>query len=135
MKYYLLKTEPGEYSYDDLEGEPKAVWSGVTSAPALLQLRSMNKGDKAFIYHTGTEKRIIGTATILSAAYPDPKGNDPRHVVVDVKADARLPKPVTLTQVKGTKVLADMPLVTNGRLSVQPVTEKQWNLIINLSTQ
>jgi predicted RNA-binding protein with PUA-like domain len=133
MKYFLLKTEPSEYSFADLVREKRAVWSGVTAAPALIHLRSMKKGDKAFIYHTGAEKQIVGIATISSDPYPDPKGASEKLVVVDIAAGEKLNTPVTLATVKSTKALASMPLVRIGRLSVQPVTKQEWDLIISLS--
>jgi predicted RNA-binding protein with PUA-like domain len=133
MNYFLLKTEPSEYSFEDLIKEKRAVWSGIAAAPALLHLRSMSKGDSAFIYHTGNEKQIVGIATIVSAPYPDPKADDAKLVVVDIRAAERLKRPVTLAEVKKTKALADMPLVRIGRLSVQPVTREQWDIIISLS--
>lgn len=133
MQKFLLKTEPSEYSFDDLLRDKKTTWSGVSAAPALQNIRSMKKGDQAFIYHTGTEKQIVGIATILSDPYPDPKASEDKLVVVDVQAQQKLKYPVTLATVKGRKELASMPLVRIGRLSVQPVTEKEWDIIISLS--
>ncbi|MFZ4619179.1 MAG: EVE domain-containing protein [Bacteroidota bacterium] len=133
MNYFLIKTEPGTYSYTDLIKEKRTVWSGVAAAPALIHLRAMRKGDLAFFYHTGSEKQIVGIATIASDPYPDPTVDDPRLVVVDIKPQETLKNPVTLSLVKNTKELAAMPLVRIGRLSVQPVTEKEWKTIISLS--
>lgn len=133
MANFLLKTEPNEYSFDDLLKDKKTVWSGISAAPALKNLRSMKKGDRVFIYHTGDERQIVGIAKIVSDPYPDPKANDEKLVVVDIQADQKISNPVTLAIIKTTKELASMPLVRIGRLSVQPVTEKEWNIIISLS--
>ena len=133
MQNFLLKTEPTEYSFDDLVREKKAVWSGVSAPPALKNIRSMKKGDRAFIYHTGDEKQIVGIAKIISNPYPDPKAKNEKLVVVDIQAEQKLNNPVTLAVVKSTKELASMPLVRIGRLSVQPVTDKEWDIIISLS--
>lgn len=133
MNYYLIKSEPDTYSFADLKDERRTVWSGIAAAPALIHLRTMRKGDLAFFYHTGKEKQIVGTVKIVSDPYPDPNETDPRLVVVDVQAQETLEKPVTLAAVKGIKELASMALVRIGRLSVQPVTEKEWKTIISLS--
>jgi len=131
MQNFLLKTEPTEYSFDDLVRDKKTVWSGVSAAPALKNIRAMKKGDRVFIYHTGDEKQIVGIAKIISNPYPDPK--DEKLVVVDIQAEEKLKHPVTLATVKSKKELASMPLVRIGRLSVQPVTDKEWGIIISLS--
>lgn len=133
MQNFLLKTEPTEYSFDDLLHDKKTVWSGVSAAPALKNIRSMKKGDRAFIYHTGDEKRIVGIAKIISDPYPDPKEKEEKLVVIDIQAEQKLNHPVTLATVKSIKELASMPLVRIGRLSVQPVTDKEWDIIISLS--
>ncbi|MDP1677909.1 MAG: EVE domain-containing protein [Bacteroidota bacterium] len=133
MQKFLLKTEPSEYSFDDLVQDKKTMWSGVSAAPALKNIRSMKNGDYAFIYHTGDEKQIVGVAKIISDPYRDPKAKDEKLVVVDIQAEQKLHHPVTLAVVKSTKELASMPLVRISRLSVQPVTEKEWNIIISMS--
>lgn len=133
MKHFLVKTEPSEYSYDDLVREKRTVWSGIAAAPALLHLRTMKKGDTAFVYHTGKEKQIVGIATIVSDPYPDPNENNEKLVVAEIQAKEKLKNPVTLAQAKNAKSLAGMALVRIGRLSVQPVTEKEWDIIISLS--
>ena len=135
MNYFLLKTEPSEYSFDDLVKDGRTVWSGVAAAPALIHLRAMQKGDRAFIYHTGKEKQIVGIAAITAGPYPDPNENDPKLVVVEIKAEQRLPHPVPLSLIKSTKALASMPLVRIGRLSVQPVTANEWETITTLSKE
>ncbi len=131
--YWLLKTEPGTYAYADLERQAPAVWDGVTNALALKHLRSMKKGDLAFIYHTGDEKQIVGIASVVSDPYPDPKQKNERLVVVNVKARERLKRPVTLTEIKARKEFAHFDLVRMARLSVMPVIEKHWDRILMLA--
>lgn len=126
---WLLKTEPGSYSYDDLEREGRAVWDGVTNPVALKNLRAMKAGDRAFVYHTGDERAVVGRAEVVKAAYPDPKAGSDRLVVVDLKGAGRLPRPVTLDEIKKLPVFADSPLVRQGRLSVVPLTPAQVKAI------
>jgi predicted RNA-binding protein with PUA-like domain len=133
MQNFLLKTEPTQYSFDDLLRDKKTVWSGVSAAPALKNIRSMKKGDRAFIYHTGDEKQIVGIAKIISDPYPDPNDKNKKLIVIDIQAERKLVHPVTLVDVKENKDLAAMPLVRIGRLSVQPVTEREWDIIISQS--
>jgi len=133
MAYWLLKTEPGTYSYDDLERERKTVWNGVSNNLALKNIRSMSKGDLAFIYHTGDEKSIVGIAEIVSSSYPDPKAKDPRLVVVDLQPKERLRKAVTLAEVKANRNFADFALVRIGRLSVMPVSAAHWKALLAMS--
>jgi len=133
MAYWLLKTEPSVYSYDDLVSEKKTVWNGVSNNLALKHLRGMNPGDLAFIYHTGEEKSIVGIAEIVSPPYPDPKGGDPRLVVVDLKPKGRLSNSVPLSEVKTRKDLAAFPLVRLPRLSVMPVAAGEWKLLLSMS--
>jgi predicted RNA-binding protein with PUA-like domain len=126
---WLLKTEPGTYSYDDLEREGRAVWDGVTNPVALKNLRAMKAGDRAFVYHTGDERAVVGRAEVVKTAYPDPRGDNDRLVVVDLKAAGRLARPVTLDEIKKLPVFADSPLVRQGRLSVVPLTAAQVTAI------
>jgi len=128
MAYWLLKTEPDCYSFADLERDKKTVWDGVTNNLALKYLREMKKGDLALIYHTGDEKAAVGIAEGTSDPYVDPKLNDPKLAVVDVKPKERLKKPVTLAEVKANAALQDFLLVRMSRLSVMPVTAGQWKL-------
>ena len=131
--YWLLKTEPSVYSYADLERDKRTVWDGVANPLALKHLRAMKKGDLAFVYHTGDEKQIVGIAEVVSDAYPDPKQNDARLVVVGLKPHKRLFKPVTLAEVKARKEFADFELVRMGRLSVMPVSMARWQRICALA--
>jgi predicted RNA-binding protein with PUA-like domain len=131
--YWLLKTEPSTYSYVDLERDKRTVWDGVTNPLALKHLRAMKKGDLAFIYHTGAEKQIVGIARVVSDAYPDPRQKDTKLVVVDLKPCEKLPKPVSLADVKARREFADFDLVRIGRLSVMPVSGARWRLICRLA--
>ena len=131
---WLLKTEPGTYSYDDLERERVTTWDGVTNPVALRNLRAMRKGDAAFVYHTGDEKAVVGVAEVTRPAYPDPEKDDERLVVVDLRARRRLPRPVSLAEIKTLRVFADSPLVRQGRLSVVPLTAAQWKAIEETTT-
>lgn len=131
--YWLVKTEPSTYSYDDLERAQTAVWDGVKNPVALRNLRSMHPGDQVLVYHTGDEKAVVGWATVVSAPYADPKKKDTKLIVIDLRAHRRLPRPVTLAQIKSDKTFADLPIVRQGRLSVSPVTGPQWNRLLTLA--
>lgn len=126
---WLLKTEPSTYSYADLEREGRAVWDGVANAVALRNMRAMAEGDLCFIYHTGDEKQIIGIAKVTKAAYPDPKADNPRMVVIDLAPVKKLARPVTLAEVKADPRYADWELVRQARLSVMPVTAERWGWV------
>ena len=126
MAYWLFKTEPDCYSYADLENDGRTLWDGVANNLALKYMREVHKGDLALVYHTGDEKAAVGICEVVSEPYVDPKLNDPKMVVFDVKPKKNLSKPVTLAQVKAEKALADFLLVKNSRLSVMPVTDQQW---------
>ncbi|HEY7027402.1 MAG TPA: EVE domain-containing protein [Gemmatimonadales bacterium] len=129
---WLLKTEPTTYSYDQLEKEGRTTWDGVRNNLALTHLRAMKAGDRVLIYHTGAEKAVIGLAKVAQAAYPDPKQDDPKLVVVDVVPERRLERPVTLAEVKAEASLKDLALVRMGRLSVMPVTPAQWKRLLEM---
>lgn len=122
--YYLLKTEPTEYSFADLQKDKSTVWDGVTNPVAVRNLREMPKGAKLVIYHTGDEKRAVGTATVVSVEISDLK--TPR---VTIQAGKALPNGPTLADMKANKLFADSPLVKIGRLSVVPLTEAQYRAI------
>jgi len=128
--YWLLKTEPNDYSYADLERDGATVWDGVSSNAALKHMRAIQAGDLALIYHTGDERQAVGLATVTSAAYADPNAGDARLVVVDVKPLRRLAQPVSLAAVKREPAFADFALVREGRLSVVPVTQAQWERLM-----
>ncbi len=131
MNYWLVKTEPDSYSWDDLVKDKKTVWDGVRNFQARSNLKKMAKGDVVLIYHTGGEKAVIGEALIAKAAYPDPK--DAEWSVVELAANKRLKKPVSLAQIKSDKRLSDMVLVRAPRLSVQPVKASEYKVITGLS--
>jgi predicted RNA-binding protein with PUA-like domain len=133
MAYWLLKTEPDVYSYDDLVREGRTVWDGVANTVALKHLRAMAPGELALIYHTGTERRAVGLAEVTSAAYPDPRQTDPKLVVVDVRALTPLATPVSLAMIKVDPFFADFALVRQGRLSVVPVNAEQWARLLALA--
>jgi predicted RNA-binding protein with PUA-like domain len=122
---WLLKTEPGSYSFADLVRERTAVWDGVTNPVALRNMRSMRAGDRVVIYHTGDEKSAVGLGKVARTAYPDPKRGDDRLVVVEIEAGAPLPRPVTLAELKAERAFAGSPLARQGRLSVVPLTRLQ----------
>jgi predicted RNA-binding protein with PUA-like domain len=126
---WLLKTEPSDFSYDDLEKEGRAVWDGVTNPVALRNLRAMKAGDRVLVYHTGDEKAVVGRAEVVRAAHPDPKAKDGRLVVVDIEPRGRVKKTVTLAEIKAMAVFAESPLVRQGRLSVVPLTAAQWKAV------
>lgn len=121
MAAYLLKTEPSVYSFADLQREVETVWDGVTNPAALKFLRGMEPGDRLVIYHTGDEKTAVGTARVLSV---DPSNT--KAPVVGIKAGKPVKEPRTLAAIKANKLFADSPLVSQGRLSVVPLTEAQW---------
>src|SRR5213080_3897755 len=100
--YWIVKTEPSTYSFDDLARQKTAVWDGVKNNLALKHLRSMRPGDQVLVYHTGDEKAVVGVAEVTRAAYPDPKQKDPKLAVVDLKARERLPRAVPLAEIRGT---------------------------------
>jgi predicted RNA-binding protein with PUA-like domain len=130
--HWLLKTEPGTYSYDQLERDGKTAWDGVRNSVALMHLRAMKPGDQLLIYHTGAVKAVVGLARVAGKPYPDPKEHDPRLVVVEVVPAGRLKAPVPLATIKADPGFADLPLVRMPRLSVMPVSAEQWNRIVAL---
>ena len=132
-KRWLLKTEPDDYAYADLERDGRTVWDGLGNALALIHLRTCAPGDLAFIYHTGKERAIVGIATVVSEPYPDPWRDDPKRTVVDVEAVRALPRPVTLKEIKADARFAAWQLVTHGRLGCMPVTAAHWTAVERLA--
>ena len=135
MAYWLLKTEPEEFSWDDQvkRGAKGEVWSGVRNFAARKHLQTMKKGDRAFFYHTGEEKQIVGIAEVLREHYPDPTAEKGEPwVVVDTIAVEPFRKPVTLAAIKAEPKLKDMALVKYARLSVQPVTAEEWKIVCKM---
>jgi predicted RNA-binding protein with PUA-like domain len=135
MAYWLFKEEPDHYSLEDLFRDKRAVWAGVENNLALKHLRSVQKGDRVFYYHTGKEKAVVGVMEVVKGPYPDPEHDDARFVVVDVKPICRLDRPVSLAEIKSNPKFAEFALVRISRLSVMPVTDKQWAEIERLSRQ
>lgn len=135
MAIWLLKTEPGVYSYDDLERDGSTMWDGVTNNAALKNIRAMQDGDLAIIYHTGDEKCAVGLADVVRGYYVNPEHDDPKLAVCDVRAKERLKKPVTLAQVKAREDLKDWDLVRQARLSVVPVSDEQFKALCEMSEE
>ena len=132
MNYWLLKSDPDDYSYDDLAKDGKAVWDGVSNNFALQHLRKIKKGDLLLIYHTGDEKAIVGLAVAASNPYPDPNGDNEKLTVIDIKAKKRVKRALTLSEIKQLPEFTDFPLVRLPRLSVMPVSEHEYKRIIEL---
>jgi predicted RNA-binding protein with PUA-like domain len=131
MAYWLLKTEPDSYSWDDQvkKGAKGDAWTGVRNFRARTHIAAMKKGDLAFFYHTGDEKQVVGIVEVIREAYPDPTDKDGVFKAVDIKAVKPLKAPVTLAAVKADKRLKDMVLAKQPRLSVQPVTAEEWKIV------
>jgi predicted RNA-binding protein with PUA-like domain len=130
---WLFKSEPSCYSYADLVRDKSTVWDGITNAQARIHLRSVEKGDLIFFYHTGEEKQIVGIGEIIREAFPDPTAKkDEGWVAVQTSADKPFPKPVTLAAVKAEPKLKEIALVKYGRLSVQPVTADEWKFVCKM---
>lgn len=130
---WLFKEEPTHYSFDDFARDKKTVWSGVKNPLAQKHLRSVKKGDRIFYYHTGNEKAVVGIARAATDAYPDPGDKSGKSHVVDVVPEKKLSRPVTLAEIKAKPVFSDFPLVRISRLSVMPVTDKEWSEIEKMS--
>ncbi len=133
MAHWLLKTEPDCYAWDDLARDKSAVWDGVANALALKHIRTMKKGDAALIYHTGDERAAIGIAEIRSDPYADPKEDDEKLAVVDIKPKKKLTSPVSLADIKADPAFTGFDLLRISRLSVVPVPDKMWERILELS--
>ncbi len=130
---WLLKTEPSTYSFAQLQREQRTVWDGITNALALKHLAQVRKGDALLIYHTGGEKAVVGTATALSAAYPDPTQGDPKRLVIDLAPAAPLTRPVSLAEIKADPALRTWDLVRLPRLSVVAVSPAQRQAVMRLA--
>lgn len=133
MAYWLIKSEPSTYSWDQLVKDKQTFWDGVRNYAARNNLKAMKKGDELFFYHSNEGVEIVGIAKVAKEFYQDPTTDDSTWVVVDVKPVRKLKNPVSLARIKADKRLADMALVRLGRLSVQPVTEKEWQMVLELA--
>jgi predicted RNA-binding protein with PUA-like domain len=133
MHYWLLKSEPSAYSWDQLVKDGRTNWSGVRNFQAAANLKAMKAGDRAFFYHSGEGLEIVGVVEIVKEAYPDPSDKEGRFVQVDVKPLQAVKTPVTLKAIKAEKSLADFKLVRQGRLSVVPVSPEEWRHIAKMA--
>lgn len=133
MAYWLAKSEPTTYSWDDFVKEKQTCWSGVRNYAARLHLRAMKKGDEVLFYHSNEGTNIVGIAKVIKEAYQDPTTTDERWVAVDLKPVRKIKSPVTLEIIKKDKRLTNMALVRLGRLSVQPVTDEEWSVVMELA--
>ena len=133
MNYWLVKSEPSAYSWDQLVKDGSTVWSGVRNYAARIHLKAMKKSDHVFFYHSNEGVEIVGIATVTKEFYQDPTTDDANLVAVDLKPFKKLKKPVSLTQIKADKRLKEMALVRISRLSVSPVTQKEYDVIMEMS--
>lgn len=133
MAYWLVKSEPSAYSWEQLVKEKQTCWSGVRNYAARINLRAMKKGDQVLYYHSNEGVQIVGIAQVVKEAYQDPTTPDDRWVAVDIKAVKALKKPVPLTELKADKRFTNMDLVRLGRLSVQTVKPEEWELIMKMA--
>lgn len=133
MAYWLVKSEPSVYGWDEFVKDKQTFWSGVRNYAARINLKAMKKGDEVLFYHSNEGMEIVGIAKITKEFYQDPTTEDTNWVAVDLKPVKKLKNTVILSQIKADKRLQEMALVRLGRLSVQPVTEKEWKIIMELS--
>ena len=133
MAIWLLKTEPSVYSYDDLVRDGETMWDGVTNNAALCNIRKMQTGDLAVIYHTGDERAAVGIAEVSRGAYVNPDYANPKLAVCNVRAKSRLNRSVTLAEFKAHPQLQDWDLVRQARLSVVPLNDEQWKILCQLA--
>ena len=133
MRYWLLKSEPDAWSWDNQVKEGASMWDGVRNYQARNNLKEMKKNDLCFFYHSVTERSIVGIVKVVKEYYPDPTDKTERFVVVDVKATKKLKNPVSLDQIKENNKLKDIALVKQSRLSVMPLKKTEWDIIIKMS--
>lgn len=133
MGRWLVKTEPDDYSFQDLQKAGRDVWDGVRNHAALKHMRAMKVGDEVFVYHTGNVRSIVGLARVVAEAYPDPQADDEKWVVVDLEAVTPLPRPVSLAEIKADPAFSDWELVRISRLSVMPVPDPLWERILTMA--
>lgn len=133
MRYWLLKTEPTTYSWDDLSRDGRTVWDGVRNAQARNNLRAMQPGDQVLIYHSGDERAVVGLAEVVGQPYADPTVDDPRAVVIDIRAVQPAARRVPLATIKQEPAFAEFALVRHSRLSVMPVDDETWGHLLELA--
>jgi predicted RNA-binding protein with PUA-like domain len=133
MAYWLVKSEPNKYSWEQFEKDGKTFWDGVRNYAARNNLRAMKKGDEVLFYHSNEGLEIVGIAKVIKEHYQDPTTNEEAWIVVDLKPEKKLKKPVPLTEIKKDKRLAGMDLLRLGRLSVQSVKENEWKVIMEMA--
>jgi len=133
MNYWLIKTEPGAYSWNDLVNDKETYWDGVRNYQARNNLKAMKKGDLCLYYHSVNEKSVVGVAKVIKEHYQDPTTDDDRWVAVDVKPELEIKRPVTLEQIRADSRLENMVLVRNSRLSVQPVRREEFDIVVGMS--
>ncbi len=133
VAYWLVKSEPGAWSWDDHVKKGVEHWDGVRNYQAANNMKAMKVGDRAFFYHSVNEKAVVGTLEVVKEAYPDPTDASGRFVMVDFKALEPVERPVTLAEIKTEPGLEEIALVRQSRLSVMPLTEKEWKIIIDMS--
>ena len=133
MNFWLVKSEPIKYSWVQFVKDKRTVWDGVRNYAARIHLRAMKKGDNIFFYHSNEGMNIVGVAKLMKEAYQDPTTTDEAWVAVDIAPVKSLKKPVSLAEIKGDKRLTDMALIKLSRLSVQPVSEKEWAIVMELA--
>jgi len=134
MKYWLIKTEPGAYSWDDLVREKRTVWDGIKNPLALGNMKQARAGDRILVYHSGSERRAVGIARVVKGAYLDPNVDDAKRFVVDIAALEPLGKPVTLDRIKADPVFEGWDLLRLGRLSFVPVPATMWRRVLELAS-
>ena len=133
MAHWLLKSEPSSYSWDQLVKDKHTSWTGVRNFQALANLKAMKAGDRCFFYHSGEGKEIVGIAEVVKAAYPDPTDKERKAVAVDVKAVEPVKQPVTLAAIKADPKFKEFKLVRQSRLSVVPVSDEHFKLLLKMS--
>jgi predicted RNA-binding protein with PUA-like domain len=134
MAYWLIKSEPSAYSWDQLVKDKKTSWTGVRNFQAQINLKAMKTGDRAFFYHSGEGKEIVGIAEVVKTAYPDSTDKEGKSVTVDFKAVEPVKKKVTLAEIKADPKFKEMKLVRQSRLSVSPVSDEHWKLLLKMAS-
>ena len=132
MNHWLVKSEPETYSWDNLVADKRTNWNGVRNFQAAANMKAMKMGDRVFFYHSGESRSIVGVAEVVKEYYPDPTDKEGRFGMVDLAAVMPVKRPVTLTEIKAEKKLADFKLVRQGRLSVVPVNDAEWKLLTTM---